>query len=358
MKFNKSIITVTLSSALLLSNADIYAGNEDRAGSAGASELNVNPWARSGGWADAGLSSVRGIEAVFMNVAGLAYTKGTEISFARTNWLGSATGIGMNGFGLAQRVGETGVIGISVMGMNYGDIQITTTELPEGGIGNFSPSSFNFGLAYAKQFSPSISGGLQLKVISQSISNVKSQGVAIDAGIRYVTGEKEQIKFAISLKNVGPPMKYEGDGLALEMVNFATDLRITAVQRAASYELPSQLLVGGSYDFYINETHSLTLGGTFVANSFTRDQWRLGLEYKLASKKADFYLRTGYAYESNIFSQENRATAITGFTGGLSVDFNAGESGTKIGLDYGVRTCALGVIHTVGASIKLAGKSE
>jgi hypothetical protein len=358
MKFNKSIVLATLSSALFLNNVEVLAGNEDRAGSAGATELNVNPWARSMGWGDAGLSSVRGIESVFMNIAGLAYTKSTEIAFARTNWLGSATGIGLNSFGLAQRVGETGVIGISVMSMNYGDIQITTTELPEGGIGNYNPSSFNFGLSYAKQFSPTISGGMQLKVISQAISNVKSQGVSIDAGIRYVTGEKEQTKFAISLRNVGPPMKYQGDGLALEMINFATDLRITSVQRAASYELPSQLMVGGSYDFYFNEQHSLTLGGTFVANSFTRDQWRLGVEYKLTSKKADFYLRTGYAYESNIFNPENRATAITGLTGGMSVDFNAGESGSKIGIDYGVRTCALGIIHTVGATIKLGDSSS
>lgn len=358
MKFNKSIVLATLSSALLLNSFDAVAGNENRAGSAGASELNVNPWARSMGWGDAGLSSVRGIEATFMNIAGLAYTKSTEISFARTNWLGSATGIGLNSFGLAQRVGETGVIGISVMSMNYGDIQITTTELPEGGIGNYNPSSFNLGVSYAKQFSPSISGGMQIKIISQSISNVKSQGVSLDAGIRYVTGEKEQTKFAISLRNVGPPMKYEGDGLALEMLNFSTDLRITSVQRTASYELPSQLMVGGSYDFFINEFHSLTLGGTFVANSFTRDQWRIGVEYKLASKKADFYLRTGYAYESNIFSKENRATAITGLTGGLSVDFNAGESGSKIGIDYGIRTCSLGLIHTVGASIKLGGSDK
>ena len=71
----------------------------------------------------------------------------------------------------------------------------------------------NFNLAYAKKFSSSISGGLNLKVVSQSISNVRAQGMAFDAGIRYVTGDQEHIKFAISLKNVGPPMSFSGDGL-------------------------------------------------------------------------------------------------------------------------------------------------
>ena len=65
--------------------------------------------------------------------------------------------------------------------MNYGDLQITTTELPEGGIGTFNPSSTNFNLAYAKKFSQSISGGLNLKIVSQSIANARAQGVAIDA---------------------------------------------------------------------------------------------------------------------------------------------------------------------------------
>ena len=51
-------------------------------------------------------------------------------------------------------------------------------------------------------------------MISESISNLKANGVALDAGIRYVTGEQDQIKFGIALKNVGPVMRFKGDGLA------------------------------------------------------------------------------------------------------------------------------------------------
>ena len=65
---------------------------------------------------------------------------------------------------------------------------------------------------------------MNLKVVSQSISNVSAQGVAIDAGIRYVTGDQDNLKFAISLKNVGPPMSYSGDGLSLDMLNPSTSI--------------------------------------------------------------------------------------------------------------------------------------
>lgn len=355
MVLNKNIIAGLFLSGTMLLGFNGYAGNEDRAGSAGSTELNINPWARNAGWGMAGMSSINGLEAMYSNMAGLAYTRGTEIVFCRSNWLGQASGIGLNAFGFAQKLGESGALGISMASFNYGDIQITTTELPEGGLGSYSPSSMNITLGYAKKFSPTISGGLAIKVISTQMTNVRTQGVALDAGIRYVTGENEKIKFGISLKNVGPPMSYKGDGLSIEMENLETELLLTTEQRAASYELPSQLNIGASYDFIFSEKSKLITALTYTSNSFTRDQWRLGLEYMLKSEKVHFTLRGGYVYESEVFSLENRATALTGPTGGFSVDFPVGENGTAIGLDYAVRTSALGFIHTVGAKINIGG---
>ena len=355
MKVNNKIMKSLFLSLTMITCISVNAGNEDRAGSAGATELLINPWARSSGWADAAVSSITGLEAIFTNVAGLAYTDKTEIIFARTNWLGNISGIGLNGAGLAQRVGETSVIGISVVSMNYGDIPITTTELPEGGIGNFSPRSMNFNLAYAKQFSSSISGGLTVKVVSESISNTRAQGVAFDAGIRYVTGENDHIKFAISLKNVGPPMAFSGDGLSIDMLNASTSLLIGSQQRVSDFELPSQLHIGASYDFIFSENSSLTMATTFTSNSFSRDQWRAGAKYLLRSSKAHFILRAGLVYERDIFNADI-ATALAGPTGGFSVDFPMGENGTTIGLDYCYRHSILGAIHTVGGRINLGNK--
>jgi len=338
---------------LLLTVNFVWAGNEDRAGSAGATDLLVNPWAKSSAWGSAGISSVNGLEAIFLNVAGLAYADKTEIQFARTNWLGSLTGIGLNTAGLAQKMGESGVLGISFTSMNYGDIQITTTELPEGGVGTFNPSSMNFNIAYAKKFSPSISGGLNLKVVSQSISNVRAQGMAIDAGIRYVTGDQEHIKFAISLKNVGPPMSFSGDGLSIDMLNPTTGVSIGMQERVSGFELPSQLNIGTSYDFNFNENNKLTLAGTFSANSFSRDQFRGGLEYTISTDKAIFSLRGGFVYEKSIFDANEMATALSGPSGGFSFQFPFGEGGSRVGIDYAYRQSILGGIHTVGGRINI-----
>lgn len=351
MKLTSKITAVTLS-ALMVSGIAM-AGNEDRAGSAGAGELLVNPWARSSSWATAGISSIKGIEAQFSNVAGLAYLGKTEIMFTSTNWLGGAD-IRMNAVALGQRIGETSVIGIGVVTQNYGDLPITTTDIPEGGIGTFRPQTANFNISYAKEFTNSISGGVNIKVISHSISNLRAQGIAFDAGIRYTTGEQEQTKFAISLKNVGAPMRFSGDGLATETTNSATGQPSNTDQRVSAFELPSLVHIGASYDFNFTEVHKLTVAGTYTSNSFTKDQWRGGAEYAMTAKKATFYLRAGLVFERDVFNAALRTTALTGPSAGLSAEIPFGKNRSSIGIDYGFRAAdPFGAIHSIGARINI-----
>lgn len=69
----KKILIVIV--AIALSSPSVFAGNKDRAGQAGAYELLINPWARSSGWHGLNTSSVRGLESLNLNVAGLAFTQ-------------------------------------------------------------------------------------------------------------------------------------------------------------------------------------------------------------------------------------------------------------------------------------------
>lgn len=352
------MLSVVLAGSAGFQNKTI-AGNQDRAGSAGATELLINPWARSSGFAGANSASVRGLEAMFLNVAGTAFTKKTEMMFSYCNWLGGAD-INIKSFGLTQHVGETGALGLAISAMDFGDIMITTVDLPEGGIGTFSPQFMNLGLSYAKGFSDNIYGGLTVKVVSEAISDVKARGVALDGGIQYVTGATDQVKFGIALKNIGPKMKYSGDGLSfrapLPNGNNGTS---TVEERAAAFELPSLINIGGTYDFYIAKdssavkTHRLTVAGNFTSNTFTKDEYRLGLEYGF---KNFFMIRGGYNYEKGIFGNEDvRTTAFTGFCGGATIEIPFGnEKKSTFALDYSFRTTnPFNGVHTIGARINL-----
>jgi len=347
-----NIKNVFVAGAVLCSFA-ASAGNEDRVGSAGASHLLVNPWSRSAAAGDAGIASINGIEATFTNIAGLASSDKTQLKFNYSNWMGSA-GISFNSAGFSQRISESDVIAVSVQSMNFGDIPITTVENPEGNIGFFSPRASIFNVGYARSFSASISGGINFKVISENISNLKASGMALDAGIRYVTGEKDHIKFGIALKNVGPVMRYKGDGLAQQVTYLSTGFNGSLEERSASFEMPSLLSIGGSYDFIFNENNKLNLALGFTANSFSKDQYRLGLDYGMTTEKFAFNLRAGFVYENGLFSAENRSNALIGPSAGFSVDALVGKNKSALGIEYCTRFAGVfGIIHTIGATINL-----
>src|SRR6185295_17586998 len=290
--------------AAMFFSAIVYGGNKDRQGEAGASELLINPWAQSSGWDGINTACVRGVEALNLNVAGLAFTNKTELVFAHTEWL-SGSGIKFNTFGFSQNLGKNGgVIGADVMSIDFGDIPITTTSLPEGGLGNFHPQFINIALAYSKAFSNSIYGGIVVRGISEAISSTTAAGIGVDAGIQYVTGPKSnptQIKFGIALRNIGTRMHYGGDGLSFRGESPQGDYTMTVEQRSQGYELPSLLNIGASYDFTFGaqsqKLHRLTVAANFCSHSFSQDQVGAGLEY---SFKEMFMIRGGYNYQNNL----------------------------------------------------------
>lgn len=340
---------------MLLPQNNVMAGNKDRSGQAGASELLINPWAKSSGWGSVGTSCGQGLEALYTNVAGTGFTKGTEIIFSYTNWL-KGSGVNIMAFGLSQKIGTNGgVLTAAVMSMNFGEVDITTTSSPEPIQGTFKPSYLNINLAYAKAFSNSIYGGLAIKLISESISDASATAIALDAGIQYVTGEKDQIKFGIALKNVGASMHFTGDGLSFRGIipgHGNDNDEFTVEQRSAKYELPATLRIGASYDFLIGDLHRITLAGNFTSNSFTKDQFTLGLEYAL---KYYLQLRAGYTYQDGIFESNvsDRGTVFTGPSAGftVSVPFNK-EKETGIAIDYSYRaTNPFQGTHSIGIKL-------
>ena len=157
-------------------------------------------------------------------------------------------------------------------------------------------------------------------MVNEGIDNVTATGFAIDAGIQYVTGTNYEIKFGITLKNWGPSMSYSGDGLSSVASFYGRQMSLE--QRSASFEMPSSLNIGASYDFLFSEnTHRLTVAGNFSAMAFSKDQYTLGLEYGFAKL---FMLRTSYTYEDaitkSVFDADNGATTLySGLAAGVSI---------------------------------------
>lgn len=320
---------------LLLATTLAKAGNPDRQGEAGAYELLMNPWARSAGLHTLSTSYITGVEALQLNVAGLARINKTEILVGHSNYL-QGTDIRTNAFGVAQRVGKNGVFGFSVMALDFGDIRVTTTDQPEGTGATFSPSFFNIGLSYAHTFENKVSVGITLRGISEAITDVSAFAFAIDAGVQYVTGEQDNFKFGISLRNVGSRMTFSGEGLSSQGPSPNNgNYDLTFDQRAASFELPSMLNIGLSYDFRFDAKNRLTTVGNFTANSFSRDEIGAGLEYSFNDL---FMIRGGYRYELGV-DNNIEASIYSGLSAGASVEMPLSKENkkTRLGFDYAYR---------------------
>jgi hypothetical protein len=146
-------------------------------------------------------------------------------------------------------------------------------------------------------------------------------------------------------------MSFSGDGLSIRSLLPGQESYFTLEQRSADFELPTQLAIGASYDFYISEMHRLSLAGNFVSNSFNKTS-SVGAEYEL---KSYLMLRGGYTYEEGITEKSERTTAFTGPSAGFTVAVPLDkEKGSSIAIDYSYRaTDPFNGTHSIGARINL-----
>lgn len=336
------------------SSQELLAGNPDRQGEAGAYELLMIPYARTAGLHAMNTSSIYGVEAMRLNVAGMGRINKTEVVLGHSLYL-QGTGISMNALGLSQRVGKNGAFGFSLMSVDFGEINVTTTDQPEGTGVTYSPNFFNLGFGYAHTFDNKISVGVLLRLVSESITDVSAFGFALDAGVQYVSGEEDNFKFGISLRNVGSRMTFSGEGLSVFTESpGSNEHEITLSQRAAGFDLPSMLNIGMSYDFRFLDINRLTVLGNFTSNSYTTDQVGVGIEYSL---KERFMVRGGYKYDlSNASLNPNQKAIYTGLSAGASIEvpLSRENKDTKFGIDYAYRHTRLwSGTHNIGIRISI-----
>lgn len=343
---------------LLATTLNSYAGNPERVGQASASQLLINPWARSTGLNGINLMSSLGIESTFNNPAGIARVENTELMFSYTRFIAD---IGVNAFGIAQSLNNSGVIALSFVSFGVGDLTRTTVQFPDGELGTYTPTILNAGISYAATFRDQLFVGSSIKMVHESISNVAATTLCFDAGIQYFIGENDEFKLGVSIKNLGFKMAHSGDGLTKGRQtlpgNNTSGNQVALVSE--SFELPAQLAIGISYDFQLSEDHKLTPMGTFISNSFSYDNIGIGLEYKF---KNYLVARASYLYEKDIFSSEDTKTVLGGLAAGLTLElpYKSGKDAegnakmSSFGIDYSYRmTSVMPDIHSIGVRINL-----
>ncbi len=334
----KGFIAILLTCVLLLSSASVFAGTGKRIATAGATELLIPVGARSTALSGANTAEVFGIDAVYWNPAGLAMAESnTEALFSHQNWIGD---INVNYLAVATKLSRVGSLGVSLKTLSFGDIMETTVINPEGTGTVFSPTYLTVGLTYSRKMTDRILFGATAKLVSERIMSTGAQGLGFDFGLQYAS-PVSGLKLGVVLTNFGGNMKFDGTNLERRVIMPGTEagtVQTSVAIPTASFDLPSQLKLGVSYEFNVAEQMNIDVMGTFVNNAYAYDQYILGAEFNLRNF---LFLRGAYslAYKEGLDDNESGFVSssedyLFGPSFGVGVKFNIG---VPVSLDYAYR---------------------
>jgi hypothetical protein len=306
---------------MLLCSTALYAGGDERIGTAGAQELRIPVGSRMAALGGSGVASAIGTDALFWNPAGVAYYEGTEVMF---NHLKYWADIDINYFAATTSIEDFGSIGIAAKVISFGDIVKTTIDAPNGTGEIISPSFAVIGLTYSRRFTDKVSFGVTGNLISEKVEQLGATGIAFDFGFTYDPSWRG-LKFGLVIKNFGPNMTFSGSNFDVnnevpggEPGTTSKDYR----SQSSSFELPSSVQFGAAWDLLDIENSRATLMGLFQSNNSSEDEFRGGLEYAFNDM---FFLRGGYTG-----SGQTEYMYGASFGAGVKLDL----SGTMVTFDY------------------------
>jgi long-subunit fatty acid transport protein len=334
MKYLLKIFFTTL--LFVFSASLIFAGPRSKYGLSAAPELLIPVGSIGTALSGSNLANVTGVEALYWNPAGLSTITGKsgEVMFSHQKYIAD---ININYAAASYKLGSLGNIGVSVKSLGFGDIEITTVDQPDGTGGTFSPSYLTIGVSFARAMTDRILFGTTAKVISERITNESATGFALDFGLQYLVGTTG-LKFGVAMKNVGPSMRFDGPDLdgfykptGSEEGTGNEPRRVTL----GDFELPTSLALALSYDLNLGKktNSAVTFNGTFQNNSFSPDDYTLGLEYNF---KKIFYLRGAYNFDQEFWEgKQARDDRLFGPSFGAGVHYNFGS--VNVAFDYAYR---------------------
>jgi hypothetical protein len=273
--------------------------------------------------------------ALFWNPAEAGWLKGTaDVMLHRTQGIAD---INYNAAAVTVNLWGFGVVGVSILSMDYGDFYGTRrADNADGYVetGVFSPHAYAIGLAFAQQVSDRFSWGVQVKTVQQDLGSawVAPTGASIsDPNLAisqkdYATGDLAAdvgafydfhymgIRFGAALLNLSRDIKYENEAFPMPfMVSFGASLE------------PLQAFMEG------DEAHNLVLGFETRHPRDFNETVQFGGEYTVMGV---LMLRAGY-----MLNYDER-----GLTAGLGVKHD--WDGVPLRADYAYEAFGIfGAVH-------------
>lgn len=322
LKFYKIVFLILLFAACFLTEAQAQITKKAQVGF----RFLENPiGAEVIGRGETGLTNTFNSNAIYWNPALIGKIANTfDVSL---NYTKGIADINYNSGSAAYRVGDFGVVGVSIMAMDYGTFYGTRRAANDDGYvetGEFSPKAYTAGIAFAQEITDRFSYGVHIKYVHQNLGDAwvsttgltlddpnlgmkaktyKTDGIAADVGA-YYDFKYHGVKFAAVLQNISREFKYEGSDFPLPFsVSFGANIEplsffegipkehkfLLSIESQHPRDFEQKLKIGGEYLFMNTFIARLGYMKGFDERAFTAG---LGINYKVS----EVPFRLDYAY--------------------------------------------------------------
>lgn len=261
--------------------------------------------------------------ALYWNPAGIAQMKSSGVDFSNSTWFVDSR---FQHAAAVLNMGAMGHLGISVMALSYGEIEVTTITNPEGTGERFNPIDLAVGLSYARALTDRFSAGGTVKFIQQKIWNESASGLAMDLGVLY-RSDFRNLRIGMSMSNFGSDMQMQGKDLRVaydvDPNQEGNNPRLPAYLEVDEWPLPLLFRVGVALDAFNSEMQRLTIGADALHPADNSESANLGAEYAFREL---LYVRGGYRQAFASIQDDS------GWSLGAGLRIPLGDIGVK--LDY------------------------
>ncbi len=272
---------LTLSLVLACLLALPVGAQQDKRAQTGMKFLSTSIDARAASLGNA-VTAVDGMYAsLFYNPAGMASQQNFVTAGAAQVQFIADIDYNIAGVSFAPQGGRFGVIGLSLMHVDYGTFEETIRANNDDGfvdLGTFSPSAYAIGVGYARALTDRFSIGGHVKYASLDLgAPVDERGadgslvradaqegvMAYDFGMLYKTGFRS-LNFAVTARNFSPEVTFVEESFQLplelrigfamnlmDLTNFNRDVHslLFVVDTSKPRDFAEQINVGGEYGF-------------------------------------------------------------------------------------------------------------
>lgn len=252
-----------------------------KTGTTAASFLKIGVGARPTAMGGAYTAVASDLSAIYWNPAGIGRLTGGEASFNHVDWIAD---IKYDNASFAIVLEGMGTLAGSFTTMNVGEIEVTTTEDPEGTGERYTAGATMMDIAYARQLTDRFTIGFNVKYIREDIWHMSAQSFAMDFGTLYTADVLHGLHIGASMSNFGPKMRLEGrDNKILVNAGSGGQNIVDGEVVLDSYDLPLIFRVGLATDVMNGDNNRLTLAVDAVHPNDNTEYVNSGFEYSWAN---------------------------------------------------------------------------